>query len=80
MIAHINAQIIFFAWQKLIAVTIVFRLLYQCTIMTEITLNITLYGSTCKIIKTSYSIMIAYDIHQLYFTNYTNVSICQNSL
>ena len=45
MIAYDNAQIIFFALQKLIAITIVFHIAYQYTIMSEMTLNITLHGS-----------------------------------
>ena len=36
----INAQMILFAFQKLIAITIVFHISYQCAILSEITLNI----------------------------------------
>ena len=39
---YINAQIIFFELKKLIAMTIVFHKLYQCDIMSEVTLNIIL--------------------------------------
>ena len=45
---NINAQIIFFALQKLIAITIEFHMSYQCAIMSEITLTITLHGSNCN--------------------------------
>ena len=45
---NINAQIIFFALQKLIAITIEFHISYQCAIMSEITLNISLHGSNCN--------------------------------
>ena len=58
---YINAQIIFFALQTLIAITIAFHILYQCAIMSEIILNITLHGSNCTRLHTIYSIMIAYD-------------------
>ena len=43
---NINAQLIFVSVKKLIAITIVFHISYQCAIMSEITLNITLHGST----------------------------------
>ena len=39
----INAQIIIFPVQKLIAITIVFHISSQFAMMTEITLNITLH-------------------------------------
>ena len=45
---NINAQIIFFALHKLIAITIEFHITYQCTIMSEITSNIRLHGSYCN--------------------------------
>ena len=41
---NINAQLIFYALQKLSANIIVF-IAYQCAIMSEITLNITLHRS-----------------------------------
>ena len=44
----INAQIIFVALQKLIAIKIVFYISNQCAIMTETTLNMTLHGSKCN--------------------------------
>ena len=64
-----QGQIIFIALQKLIAITIAFHKSYQCGIMSEITLNISLYGSNCnKLLRQFYSIMIAYDKHQ--YTNH----------
>ena len=42
---NINVQIIFFALQTSIAITIVFHIAYQCNIMSEMTLTITLHGS-----------------------------------
>ena len=45
---NIKALIIFFPLLKLIAITIVFHISYQCAIMSEITLNMTLHGS-CSI-------------------------------
>ena len=60
---NINAQNIFLALQKLMAITIEFHITYQCAIMSEITLYITIRGSNSKINKTFYSIMIAYDKH-----------------
>ena len=45
---NINAQIIFFPVQKLIAITIVYHIWYQCALMSEITLNITLHCSNCN--------------------------------
>ena len=45
LLININAQIIFFAFQKFIVITIVFHQPYQCAIMSEITWNITLHGS-----------------------------------
>ena len=41
----INAQIILFGLQKLIAITIVVHVSYQNAIMSEIILKITLHGS-----------------------------------
>ena len=48
LMKNINAQIIFFALQKLIAITIEFHLSYEWAIMSEITLNITLHVSNCN--------------------------------
>ena len=45
---NINALIIFFALHKLIAMTIEFHITYQCAIILEIALNITLHGSNCN--------------------------------
>ena len=42
-ISSINAQIIYFPVQKLIEITIDFHILYQCAIMSEISLNITIH-------------------------------------
>ena len=63
---NINAQIIFFAFQKLNAITIVFHIAYQCEIMSEITLNITIHGPNNNglLTKIIYTKMIAYDKHQ----------------
>ena len=45
LMININAQIIFFSVKKSIAITILFHMSFQCTIMPEITLNITIHGS-----------------------------------
>ena len=45
-VIDINEQIIFFALQKLFAKRIEFHKSYQCGIMSEITLNITLHCLT----------------------------------
>ena len=45
---NINAQIIFIAAEKLIAIRIVFHILYQCVVMSKITLNIILHCSICN--------------------------------
>ena len=45
---NINTQIIFFALQKLIAITIQIHISFQSAIMLDITLNITLHGSNCN--------------------------------
>ena len=71
---NMNAQIIFIPLQKLIAITIVFHISYQCAIMSEITFNITLQGPNCdgklqcsnrnRLRRHFIQIMIAYDKHQ----------------
>ena len=62
LIMNINAQIIFFPLQKLIAITIVFHISYQCAIMTEIT-DIALFY--LKFITKSFSsALIAHNKHQ----------------
>ena len=43
LIININAQIIFFILQILIGIRIVFHISYQCAMMSEIALNITLH-------------------------------------
>ena len=47
MIAYDKHQctFIFFKVKKLIAITIVYHISYQCAIMSEITLNIKIHGS-----------------------------------
>ena len=42
---HFNAQIILFALEKLIAITIEFHIAYQCAIISEMSLIRTLHGS-----------------------------------
>ena len=48
MIADINEQFIFFALQKLIVIINVFINSYQCAIISEMALNISLHGSDCN--------------------------------
>ena len=48
MIVYDKDQCTNHALQKIIAITIVFQILYQCAILSEIALNITLRGCNCN--------------------------------
>ena len=90
---NINAQIIFFSEQKLIAITIVFHKLYQCgCLMSEITLNIILpdYNSN-RLLRLFIAMIniiaqiIFFPLQKLIaitivFHNHANVPLCQKLL
>ena len=56
----INVHIIFFALHELIATRIVYHISYQCAIMLEITLHITLLGCICKLIEIAIVLHVSY--------------------